>query len=342
LDKAISAHGGKKNLGNPRKGILKGKGVKEDFTSEEIFDLPNQWKRTNATLIDGKKSVGFVVMRDGRAWEWQQGDDRAREMKDKGEVGPYIGIVTALLELCEENTKLSVLEETKVLGGPAVRLRTKRNGKRRDYYFDKRTDLMVQVDFRWQPVPGKEFDTRTEFRNYKEVDGLQLPHRQTTYIKLDGSEDYELLSDYLITEVNILEKLPEGAFDMPGHADAERQLKKLQGTWFHLSREVDAKEIVGEDKDIVLTVAGENWRLAYEGKEMQSGTLKIIDARGPQGKFDLIVNKGPDKGTTVLCLYQMEDDVLKYCGNVKTRPTSLQTKPGDRSYCSTFKKDRGK
>jgi uncharacterized protein (TIGR03067 family) len=123
-------------------------------------------------------------------------------------------------------------------------------------------------------------------------------------------------------------------------ATAEKELEKLQGVWYHVSREVGGKEAAGESKDSLFVVRGNIFVLKTGDKVGQVGMLKIVDSKSTPKKLDLIITDGPNEGMTILCVYQVDGDVFKYCGAVKTRPASLTTNADDKeyTYLSTYKK----
>jgi uncharacterized protein (TIGR03067 family) len=125
----------------------------------------------------------------------------------------------------------------------------------------------------------------------------------------------------------------------PGAA-AKKELEKLQGVWYHVSREVNGKETAGEDKESLFVVRGNIVVLKTGDKVGQVGMLKIVDPTSKPKKLDLIITDGANEGMTVLGVYQVDGDVFKYCGAIKSRPTSLATKAADEDYvyCSTYKK----
>jgi uncharacterized protein (TIGR03067 family) len=120
--------------------------------------------------------------------------------------------------------------------------------------------------------------------------------------------------------------------------DPKDELAKLQGTWTHLSREEGGKQVAGEAKDLKFVITGGKWTLGRDGEDGQAGTLKVVDAASTPKKLDLVITDGPNKGLTVLCVYQLDGEILRYCGNVQARPLSLRTKSGDGSYVSSFKR----
>jgi len=127
--------------------------------------------------------------------------------------------------------------------------------------------------------------------------------------------------------------------ELPGAA-ADKELDKLQGIWYHVSREVGGKEVAGESKDSLFVVRGNIVVLKRGDQVGQVGMLKIIDSTSKPKKFDLIITDGPNEGRTVLTVYEVDGDVLKYCGANESRPSSLATNANDKNYvyCSTYKK----
>lgn len=217
LDKAIEAHGGAANINKRRMGMLKGKtiGTDSEFTQEETFDLPKRWKRITASAFEGKRRVSTDVMIDGKLWRWEERTE-AREIKNDGSIQPYFAALSVLLDLKQKKAKLSELKKVKVKGDSAVGFRASWDSVAADYYFDERTGVLVQSKFTFQPEPGKSFDTETVYSDYKDVDGVKLAHRRTTYVKGGDFETFVLLTDFVVEEVRILQTIPNEVFSVPG------------------------------------------------------------------------------------------------------------------------------
>ncbi len=218
LRNAIEAHGGEENIKKPRMGILKGTsdsdGVKVE--QEEIFDLPRRWKRTTKATINGEKKVGFNLMLDGVLWEWDDGGHARRAAKEK-RAEPYFGLLTLLFDLSKENVRLSPLKKKKVNDRSAVGFRAIWDGGAGEYYCDATSGFLVETSFKWQPEPGKEFETRVIFNDVKDVDGVKLPYRRVSYIKSGGAAEFVLLDDYIVTQVTILKTIGDNIFSLPGN-----------------------------------------------------------------------------------------------------------------------------
>jgi len=119
---------------------------------------------------------------------------------------------------------------------------------------------------------------------------------------------------------------------------AKKELEKLRGVWFHVSREVNGKEVAGEDKEALFVIRG-NLVVLKKGTEVgQVGTLKIVDPTGNPKKLDLLITDGPNEGMTVFAIYKVDKDLFRYWGSVSARPKAFNTKEGKGVYCSTYKR----
>jgi hypothetical protein len=217
LEKAIEAHGGEENLKKARKGILKGidKGTGDGtmaITQEEFFDLPKRWKRSTSGVINDKRRTSFLLAVDGRFWQWEEGD-AAKETKNEAEAKPHLALLETLLEL--RDTKLSAIKGVDVQGRATAAFRAEKDQNPGEFYFAKDTGLLVQLNFKWQSEPGKQFETKLVLSEYREVDGVKLPFRRIYYIKGGGFNDFTLLSDFKVNELKFVDKLPDNAFALP-------------------------------------------------------------------------------------------------------------------------------
>jgi uncharacterized protein (TIGR03067 family) len=117
-------------------------------------------------------------------------------------------------------------------------------------------------------------------------------------------------------------------------------LEKLQGTWFHVSRDEGGKQVAGADKEALWVIRGNVFVSKQQDRVWSVGTIKIIDANSNPKKMDLVITDGANEGMTILAVYQVDDEGFRYCGCVEARPSSFATKKDDKSYtyCSTCKR----
>lgn len=55
----------------------------------------------------------------------------------------------------------------------------------------------------------------TVWSDYKEIDGLQLAHKITNFIKGGEDKEYKLVGGRVVTEAQVLDKLPDDVFSLP-------------------------------------------------------------------------------------------------------------------------------
>jgi uncharacterized protein (TIGR03067 family) len=121
--------------------------------------------------------------------------------------------------------------------------------------------------------------------------------------------------------------------------ETQAVMKKLQGTWYHLSRHEKGKEVAGEDKEI-LWVVRDDLFISKQGQQVGSlGKMKLVDIKSVPMKIDIEITDGANEGKTVLAVFSVDGETFRYCGCIDERPASLATSEKDRNYtyCSTFK-----
>ena len=217
LDKALAAHGGKKNILKPRKAHIKRMDTisKGKAAMELWLDLPKRWKGVQTTHFRQKKEVSVVLSTGGKVWEWKAGGEVREAAKPEEAAEPTFGLLMKMAELGDGKFTLSALGEIEVGDKKAVGLRAKRNKSEAECYFDKSTGMLLRWDMNWEPEPGMMYHQKSLFDQYKRVDGVMLPYRQRVYLKGGVFKDYEEIACLVLTDVEILKTLPEDTFSLP-------------------------------------------------------------------------------------------------------------------------------
>src|SRR5262249_15977772 len=81
---------------------------------------------------------------------------------------------------------------------------------------------------------------------------------------------------------------------------------KLQGTWVVMSGRWKCQ----------LSFAAHHFALHFQSGEVYLGVYIVDPTRRPGG-MDMTIEEGPEhyRGLTSLCLYELEGDTLRWCGN---------------------------
>lgn len=113
-------------------------------------------------------------------------------------------------------------------------------------------------------------------------------------------------------------------------AAEDKDQAKFQGTWTFTAHEMDGKATPEADlKKMTITFAGDKFAVKMDGQVVQAGTQKLDSSKKPS-TVDAVVTEGEGKGTTMLGIYEISGDTVKFCFDPtgKKRPTALKGGPG--------------
>src|SRR5262245_49523879 len=123
-------------------------------------------------------------------------------------------------------------------------------------------------------------------------------------------------------------------------ADLEKEVKKFQGIWTIESSVTAGIEIPADQlKGFVVIFEGDKHTLKYGDQVFQVGTQKIDPSKSPK-TIDVTMTEGPEKGSVMLGIYQIDGDTLKVCfdSKGKTRPTEFKSAPGSEIFLNVHKR----
>jgi uncharacterized protein (TIGR03067 family) len=118
--------------------------------------------------------------------------------------------------------------------------------------------------------------------------------------------------------------------------DAEKDLKKLTGTWEEVSHTADGKAKTADEvkgRTVVIDASGK-WEAFQDGTILLKGTVKLDPAQKPKSA-DWVI-EGSDmvaKG-----IYEVDGDTWKHCFSLTTRPTEFGSKEGSGVYYIVLKR----
>src|SRR5262245_31692279 len=123
-------------------------------------------------------------------------------------------------------------------------------------------------------------------------------------------------------------------------ADVEKEAKKFQGTWTIESSMTGGMEIPADQlKGFIVIFEGDQHTLKSGDKVFQVGTQKIDPSKSPK-TIDVTMTEGPEKGTVMLGIYQIDGDTLKVCFDPtgKKRPTEFKSESGSQNFVNVHKR----
>jgi len=220
IEKAIKANGGADKIDKVKAVVVKGKGTVHvmamdlDFTSVNSSQDADKMRVEVDVTVMGMDFKTVQIFNKDKAWSGVNGTftelpkEAVEEFQEKMH-GSRVGRLTPLLK--DKEFKLSALGESKVGGKEAVGVRVEYKGKRDiNVYFDKKTSLMLKTETREKDLQsGMEVNSETFMEEYKDKDGLPVPHKIT--VKRDDKPFVELE----VTDYKAEDKLDDSLFAKP-------------------------------------------------------------------------------------------------------------------------------
>lgn len=112
--------------------------------------------------------------------------------------------------------------------------------------------------------------------------------------------------------------------------EAEKELKKFQGTWSFASIEAGGKQLPSDSlRGMTVLFEGNRYTVKSGEAVAQIATQKLDVTTSPKA-VDIRVTEGPNRGTILLGIYEISDETLRVCFDPegKKRPTDFKTTAG--------------
>jgi uncharacterized protein (TIGR03067 family) len=142
---------------------------------------------------------------------------------------------------------------------------------------------------------------------------------------------------------NVLVVLAVGLLIAANQDDAvKKELDKLRGTWTYESFEQEGQRMTREQlKDLAITFTGDKYNVKQGDKIIQAGIQKVDPAKKPK-TLDIAITEGDGKGETLLGIYELEGDTLKYClaASGKERPADFKAAAGSGRFAGVLKREK--
>lgn len=112
----------------------------------------------------------------------------------------------------------------------------------------------------------------------------------------------------------------------------------LEGTWLPSAAELGGQKFPDEiRKTIRLEINGDQYTVTV-GTEPDRGTCKLKLSAKPKA-LDITGTEGPNKGKTILAIYERNGDTLRICYDLsgQSRPAEFKTVVGTRLFLVKYK-----
>lgn len=123
---------------------------------------------------------------------------------------------------------------------------------------------------------------------------------------------------------------------------ADAKDDSFDGTWVPSSTELGGKKLPDEfGKSIKLVIKGDKYTVTVEKEGTDEGTVKLMPSATPKA-MDITGTKGPNKGKTILAIYEHKGDMLRVCYDLSgnKRPTEFKTREGTQLFLVEYKRQK--
>lgn len=116
---------------------------------------------------------------------------------------------------------------------------------------------------------------------------------------------------------------------------------RMQGMWFPTTAEFAGNPYPEQiRKSISLEIKDSNYTVTI-GEVKDIGTVKLNSAASPR-EIDITGTEGPNKGRTILAIYEFDGEGLKICYDLsgKARPKEFKTQAGSPMFLVVYGRER--
>ncbi len=123
--------------------------------------------------------------------------------------------------------------------------------------------------------------------------------------------------------------------------DEREDARAMEGTWLPTSAELAGKPFPDKIlQTMKLTMASGKYTVTV-GEKSDQGTVKLDPAKKPKA-MDITGTDGPNKGKTILAIYELTKDTLKVCYDLggQGRPTEFKSTPETKHFLVTYRREK--
>lgn len=122
-------------------------------------------------------------------------------------------------------------------------------------------------------------------------------------------------------------------------ADAAADATTIDGTWLPAAAELAGEKFPDDVRQTIRLVIADGKYTVTVGQQVDKGVTKLDPSTKPKS-LDVIGTDGPNKGKTILAIYELSPDTLQVCYDLtgKARPTEFKTTKGSLQFLVTYKR----
>jgi uncharacterized protein (TIGR03067 family) len=134
-----------------------------------------------------------------------------------------------------------------------------------------------------------------------------------------------------------------GAASLVAEEKDKKDIDALEGRWKLDSLTFGGQKAPGEFlKKLTFTVKDGKYILANDGKEEETGTIKLDPEKKPK-TIEFEITGGKDKGKKQLGVYTLDGDTFTFCMSAPgatERPTKLESEKDSKTVLSVLKREK--
>jgi len=122
---------------------------------------------------------------------------------------------------------------------------------------------------------------------------------------------------------------------------AKEDRKMIEGAWLPVEAELAGQKFPDETLKMMKLTMTDGKYTVKVGDLLDKGTYKLDPAAKPRA-VDITGSEGPNKGKTLLAIYELKDDSLRVCYDLegKKRPTEFKTEKDTKQFLVTYKREK--
>jgi uncharacterized protein (TIGR03067 family) len=123
--------------------------------------------------------------------------------------------------------------------------------------------------------------------------------------------------------------------------DAEQDRKDMQGTWLLESAQLGGQKYPEKLLKTMKLVLKDHGYTVTVGDQSDEGTVMLDPDKTPKA-MDITGTNGPNKGKTILAIYELNGDTLRVCYDLsgEARPSEFEARPNTPLFLVHYKREK--
>ena len=128
---------------------------------------------------------------------------------------------------------------------------------------------------------------------------------------------------------------------VPKGNDTPNDANSMNGAWLPSAAQLAGEEFPDEVRKSIKLVIDDGKYMVTVGTNLDRGTVKLDPSKTPK-ELDITGTEGPNKGKTILAIYEKSGDTLRICYDLsgKARPAEFKSEKGTLQFLVTYERQK--